>query len=139
MRKLERLRETPSGPVTPEYFAEKARQGWTLSMIEWSRPANGEAGQGEEPPYGTQIGSDCAHLEDNPAEMRTLSLILEKIVQDLPLSRIADELNLAGLATRAGTRWTQPAVFVLLPRLVDVGPRILGHAGWPARRHLPGI
>ncbi len=138
MGKLERIREKPAGPLTPDYFAQKAREGWTLSAVEWTRGGNGTAGGVEETPYGTRIGADCLHLEEDPDEMRTLSLILEKIVQDLPLSRIADELNLAGLRTRQGLRWTQPAIFDLMPRLVDIGPRILGDSGWPARRHLPG-
>lgn len=139
MARLERVRELVAGPLNLEYLDEKARAGWKLAAIEWTREAEGEPGvRVEDLPYGSRVAADCLHLEENPAEMEVLRLIMEKIVEDLPLGRIARELNLGGRRTRDGAEWTQQAVFDLLPRLVDAGPRILEAADWPARRPAPG-
>jgi hypothetical protein len=139
MARLERVREVIPGPVTREHLDEKARAGWKLAAVEWTREVDGEPGVHiEELPYGSRVASDCAHLEENPAEMEVLALIMEKIVEDLPLGRIAGDLNRSGHRTRDGGQWTQQAVFNLLPRLVDTGPRILAAADWPARRPAPG-
>ena len=51
-------------------------------------------------------------------------LALELIVQDFRLSQVATELNRRQYRTRAGTQWNAASVFELLPRLIDVGPRI---------------
>lgn len=139
MARLECVREVISGPFTLDRLEEKARAGWKLAAVEWIRETEGEsdAPRLEEPPYGSRVASDCMHLEENPEEMETLALIMEKIVEDLPLGRIARELNLSGRRTRDGAPWTQQAVFHLLPRLVETGPRILGASDWPERRRLP--
>jgi hypothetical protein len=56
------------------------------------------------------------------------------IVQDLPLSRVADELNRQSFRTRDGFQWSQISVFNLLPRLVEAGPHIFSSQQWTARR-----
>ena len=91
----------------------------------------------EEVPYGMRVASDCMHLEDNETEKQALTLMMDLIVEDWPLSKVAEELNKKGHRTRNGGNWTPGAVFDLLPRLIEVGPRIFSSAEWTARtRHL---
>jgi len=56
------------------------------------------------------------------------------IVDDFPMSGVADELNRQGYRTRKGTKWTAPAVFDLLPRMIEAGPRIFTKDEWVDRR-----
>lgn len=134
----QRLREVLATPLTSEYIEQKAQEGWRLHAVEWERESRGEdvSSQGlvEEIPYGLQIAGDCHHLEENPAEKEVLVLIMEQIVQDQPLSRIADVLNSKGHRTRQGTKWSPVAVFNLMPRLVEAGPRIFSASDWAERR-----
>jgi hypothetical protein len=66
-----------------------------------------------------------------------LILMMDLIVQDAALSLVAEELNRKGFRTRGGAGWTPGAVFDLLPRLIEVGPRIFSSSEWTARtRHL---
>ena len=60
--------------------------------------------------------------------------MLEMIVADRPLSQIAEELNARGLRNRQNHLWTPGAVFDLLPRLIDVGPRLVKSPDWVERR-----
>lgn len=95
------------------------------------------AGQGsmrEEIPYGLKISADCRYLEENADEVRALMLMMEGIVADHRLSTIADDLNQRGLRTRDGELWTQVAVFHMLPRLIDFGPRLFAKEEWRERR-----
>jgi hypothetical protein len=47
---------------------------------------------------------------------------------------VAEELNRRGFRTRAGGDWSPVAVFNLLPRLIEVGPRIFSSEEWIVRR-----
>lgn len=85
-------------------------------------------------PYGLRVAADCVHLEEHPEEKRTLMLIMDLIVDDKPLSEIAVSLNDRGLRTRAGHAWTPAAIFNLLPRTVDAGPRIFSSDAWAEYR-----
>lgn len=67
-------------------------------------------------------------------EREALLVMLELIIQEKPLSRIADELNQRGFRTRLQTNWTPGSVFDLLPRLIEVGPRVLSTEEWVMRR-----
>jgi len=138
MSKLQREREVPSGPLSPEYLSQKASQGWKLTAIEWEREVEDSAQTlTEEVPYGLRVSADCSHLEENAAEKQALILMMDLIVQDAPLSLVAEELNRRGLRTRAGANWTPGSVFDMLPRLIQVGPRIFSSTEWTARtRHL---
>ncbi|MBV9156466.1 MAG: recombinase family protein [Acidobacteriaceae bacterium] len=73
-------------------------------------------------------------MEENPLEITVLMLILEKIVKEKRVTEIAHDLNLEGFRTRAGKTWSATAVFDLLPRLIDAGPRLLKSAEWQQRR-----
>ncbi len=133
MARVERVREVLSSPLTPEYVLYKAESGWKPVAVEWERESAGVEGA-VEVPFGLQVASDCLHLEENPAEMEVLMLVMELIVQDRPISQVADELNRAGQRTRRGLKWGPVEVFELLPRLVEAGPRIFTSEEWKARR-----
>jgi hypothetical protein len=124
--------------LSAEYVARRADEGWRPVAIEWEREGDEAAVIArdvvEEIPYGLQVSSDCHHLEENPAEKEVLVRIMEQIVQDQPISRIASELNRLGLRTRQGTKWSPVAVFNLLPRLIEAGPRIFSSEEWAERR-----
>ncbi len=133
MARFERVREVLSSPLTPEYVQYKAGGGWKPVAIEWERESPVPEGA-IELPFGLQVASDSLHLEENPAEMEILALVMELIVQDRPLSEIAAELNSRGFRTRKGMKWGQVEVFGLMPRLVEVGPRIFNDSDWSERR-----
>ena len=138
MAKVERIRELIGVSVGPEYFQEKAEAGWKLVAIEWQREV--EAGLEEahrfreDVPFGLRVAADCLHLEEDPTERDILVLMMDLIVQDQPLSRVADGLNRAGFRTRQGSAWSPVSVFNMLPRLIEVGPHIFSSEEWMARR-----
>lgn len=141
----QRSRDLVGGPLSLDYFMRRAADGWTLAAIEWAREVEAPEGTTEAPtfeiklepdeiPYGLRIGDDGLHLEPNPVETTVLLLILEKIVMEKRLSQIADDLNLRGFRTRRGTRWTSSTIFDVLPRLIEVGPKLLKSPDWRERR-----
>jgi hypothetical protein len=137
MAKVERVREEIAAQPAPEYWRRMSEAGWRLAAVEWTREVPGPETApetSEEIPYGLQIADDCVHLEENPAEREALLLMLESIVQDRGLTQVANELNQRGFRTRRGTEWTPAAVFNLLPRMIDVGPRVFSQSDWAARR-----
>ena len=144
MAKLERIREVLSKPLEPEYVKQRAEAGWKLVAVEWEREVEaGEKGPRraiEEVPYGLRVGDDCTHLVENPAETQVLIQMLDGIVQDYPFSKVADELNRSGLRTRNGSKWEPVSVYNMLPRLIQVGPRIFSSEEWQARKkHVPAF
>ena len=88
----------------------------------------------EEPPYGLRVCDDCRHLEQDDDEVATMARILAMLSDDVPLSRIAERLNANGRRDRGGRPWNQTAVFELLPRVIEVAPRIYAGADWHGRR-----
>jgi len=136
MSKQERLREALSGSLDVEYLRQRESAGWRLAAVEWVRDT-GETGQTapqEEVPYGLRVGPDCIHLEEDTTEKKAMMLILEMLIQDIRLPQVAVELNRRGFRTRAGTDWSPVAVFNLLPRLIEAGPRIFSSEEWAVRR-----
>jgi hypothetical protein len=141
MSKLQRVREVPSDPLSPDYLNQKAKEGWRLTAVEWEREVEESTASpgplAEEVPYGLRVSADCSHLEENTAEKQALIQMMDLIVQDAPLSLVAEELNRKGFRTRTGANWTPGSVFDMLPRLIQVGPRIFSSTDWTARtRHL---
>lgn len=136
------LRDRVQHPVSLDYFQEKLSTGWKIETIEWSKedgvasynpvslPEPGE----EAAPYGLEIVTESQQLRHNPQEIAVLMTILEMVVADKGVPLIADELNQRGYRTRRGTRWVAPAVFDLLPRMIEMGPQLLTTAEWQARR-----
>jgi Recombinase len=141
MKKVEWVREALTVWPSPDYLKSKESSGWRLVAIEWEREVDTQATTlpptevaAEQIPYGTQIASDCLHLEDNPTEMQILNLLAEMVVQDLSYQRMADTLNDHAFRTRDGKPWTALAVFKLTPRLIEVAPRILSGVEWENRK-----
>jgi Recombinase len=135
----ERVREVLSGPLSQDYVSQKAKQGWKLAALEWEREVEEQPAEGlpQEVPFGLKIAPDGSRLEENTSEKQALILMMDLIVQDCPLSQVAEELNRRGFRTRSGANWSPGAVFDLLPRLIEVGPRIFSSSEWAARtRHL---
>jgi len=145
MAKLERIREAVKGPLDTEYIRKRESEGWRLMAIEWevewARESDATAPSVpteeiglDEPPFGFEVASDCERLKENPSEMEFLLSMMELIIQDISLSKVADELNRKGFRTRKGTEWGPVAVFNMLPRLIELTPRIFASAEWIERR-----
>ncbi|MBB6142252.1 hypothetical protein HNQ77_000190 [Silvibacterium bohemicum] len=139
MAHFERIRDVISGPFSPEIMRQRTAAGWQLVSIEWRRelPENETPSEGaynEEIPYGLRISDDCQRLEVDPAENQALTLMMELLVQDFPLSSVASDLNEKGFRARSGKPWSAPSVFNMMPRLIDVGPRLFSTDEWESRR-----
>ena len=138
MANVERIRQVLSSPFGAEEFRNQTEQGWKVVAIEWERELAEELPQTpppeEEPPFGLQVSKDNEQLEVNPTEREALFLMMELTVQEGPYSRIAEELNRRGFRTRQGRNWSPVSVFQMLPRLIEVGPRIFSTEEWQERR-----
>jgi len=138
MARVERIRELIRVSVGPEYFKEKTEAGWKLVAVEWQREIEGGLEEPhtfiEDVPFGLRVAADCQHLEEDPRERDILVLMMDLIVQDQPLSKVADGLNQAGFRTRQGSPWSPVSVFNMLPRLIEAGPHIFSSEEWTARR-----
>ncbi len=138
MAKKERVWEPLSGLPTLEYLMQRMQNGWRPAAIEWERdivaPGSVEQIYREEIPYGLQVSPDCTGLVEHPTERETITVALDMIVDDCPLSRVAAELNARGLKTREGTPWTPSDLFTMLPRMIQVGPRLFTSEQWVTRR-----
>jgi hypothetical protein len=135
----ERMRQEVPETFGPEEIARRAQDGWKLVAVEWERelPETEAGGRSpEEVPFGLQVSKDAARLEPNPQEQEVLTLMMELTVQDGPYWAIAEELNRRGYRTRRGEKWTPVSVFQMLPRLIEVGPRIFSTREWQERRNL---
>jgi len=137
MAKKERIRESLTGLPTLEYLTSRIELGWRPSAIEWERdilPEGAAATWREEIPYGLQVSDDCTGLVENPAEREIITIAIDMVVDDQPLSRIAAELNKRNYRTRSGREWTPSDLFSLLPRMIQVGPKLFTSEEWTTRR-----
>jgi len=139
MPNFERIRDVISGPFSPDVIRQRTAAGWQMVSIECRRelPESESPTPGafsEDIPYGLRISDDCQRLEIDPVENRTLMLMMELIVQDLPYSSIVSDLNEKGLRMRDGRPWTRVAVFNMTPRLIEVGPRLFSTEEWNKAR-----
>jgi hypothetical protein len=139
MANVERVREFLSTPPESEYFRQKVKSGWRLVSIDWERDAPSaqpaKPAAPEEVPFGLKIADDCQHLTEQPPEKQALIRMMEMVVQDQPLSHVAAELNRSGYRMRSGAPWTPSALFDLLPRLIEAGPKILTDEEYVSRKH----
>jgi hypothetical protein len=137
MAQQERLRDVLSGPLDPDQIKQRTAQGWQLTALEWQR---GEAASGAESkgydnvPYGLRVAADCLSLEENPQEVAVLMLMMNLLISDKPFSSVANELNESGFKTRAGAEWSPVSVFNMLPRLIEMGPRIFSSEDWESHK-----
>lgn len=138
MARRERVREAVEGSLDAEYLKQRAQAGWKLVGVEWERevPEAEPAPEARlaDAPYGMRVAGDCERLEDDPEEMQFLLSMMELIIQDISISKVAEELNRRGYRTRKGTEWGPVAVFNMLPRLIELTPRIFASEEWVERR-----
>lgn len=138
MARFERVREAVKSPLHLEHFTQRAESGWRLVALEWERELPGEtepvSRRLEPVPFGLRVAEDCMHLEENPLEMQILTVMMELIVRDFTISRIAAELNLREFRTREGTEWSALSVFRTLPRVIEVAPQVHSSEDWAERR-----
>jgi hypothetical protein len=142
MKKHERIREKVTILPTSMYLSKMHDAGWSLVALEWEReieisgtpePSDEPVGS-EEIPFGLRIAGDGHHLEDDPLEMQTLKFLAELIVQDVSFKSMADALNVRDYRTRSGAAWNPASIFRLIPRLIEVTPRILSGGEWDSRK-----
>ena len=137
MGHTERMRQVLEGPLTADELDRRAAEGWRPVAVEWERigaPAAPSVPVKQQVPYGLRVSDDHQHLEEHAEEVQVMLAVLEGIVEDRSMSRIAEELNRRGFLMRSGEAWTQSGVFELLPRLIDFGPRLFSHQEWIERR-----
>jgi hypothetical protein len=137
MKSKKRVREELTALPGLEYWNEKVKAGWRLVAVEWERESEGPGTSvetWEEVPYGLKVAEDCTHLVENPLEREAMTLMLELLLADKPMSDVAESLTQGGFRTRHGSRWTAAAVFDLLPRLIEVSPSIYPSQDWAERR-----
>jgi hypothetical protein len=139
MAYFERVRDVLAGPFSPEIIEQRSTAGWQLVSIEWRRElpdseAPTEGAYAEEIPYGLRISDDCKRLEVHPGENQALLLMMDLLAQDFSYSAIVSDLNEKGFRQRSGRPWTRIAVFNMMPRLIEVGPRIFSSEEWEKRR-----
>jgi hypothetical protein len=138
MARLERIRESLEGKLDPEYLKQRQQGGWRIVGVEWERETEADSERApvrtEPVPFGTRVSGDCENLEENPSEMQFLLSMMELIIQDISLTKVAEELNKKGFRTRQGTDWGPVAVFNMLPRLIELTPKIFKSQEWVERR-----
>ena len=141
MARTERWRESVSELPTEQELRQRATQGWKLAAVEWRRdaPADRDVPEDEprlsETPYGLCTSDGGLELEAERTEEQALQLMLGLVIDDShSLASVAEELNRRGFRTRAGSRWSQGAVFRMMPRLVEVAPSIFARPDWSPER-----
>jgi hypothetical protein len=135
MAHFERIRDVISGPFSSDVIGQRTAAGWQLVSIEWRRElpdweAPTEGAFGEDIPYGLRISDDCERLEIEPTENQALMLMMDLLGQDFSYSHIVSDLNEKGFRTRDGKPWSRVAVFNMMPRLIEVGPRLFSSEEW---------
>ena len=138
MARTERMREVLAGPLTTSDLERRAKEGWSAVAVIWERRVSGDQPSPpkitEPVPYGLKISEDCLSLEEDMHERDALLAIMEMIIQDKPLPEVAESLNQRGFRTRQRLNWTPGSVFDMLPRLIEVGPRVFTSEEWIVRR-----
>ncbi|HEX7727708.1 MAG TPA: recombinase family protein [Terracidiphilus sp.] len=139
MAYFERMRDVVSEAFSPDVIQQRRGAGWQMVAIEWRRElpdteAPTEGCFNEEIPYGLRVSDDCKRLEVEPREHQALLLMMELLVQDFSYSSIVSDLNEKGFRQRDERPWTRVAVFNMMPRLIEVGPRMFSSEEWERRR-----
>ena len=139
MAYFERMRDAISEPFSPEIIRQRTATGWQMVSIEWRRElpdteAPPDGAFNEDIPFGLRISDDCKRLEVDPHENQVLLLMMDLLAQDFSYSSIVNDLNEKGFRTREGRPWSRVAVFNMMPRLIEVGPRLFSSEEWEKRR-----
>jgi len=140
MANYERIRDVVAAPFSQQIIEQRTSSGWQLVSLEWRRelPADELPTDGafsEAIPYGLRISDDCSRLESDPNEHNALLLMMDLLVQDFSYSAIVSDLNEKGFRTRSGQPWNRVAVFNMMPRLIEIGPRLFSSEEWETRRY----
>ena len=135
MAYFERIRDVVSGPLSPEVMRQRMASGWQMVSIEWRRELPDsetptEGAYNEDIPYGLRISEDCLRLEVDPTENQAMMLMMELLGQDFSYSSIVSDLNEKGFRMRDGKPWNRVAVFNMMPRLIEAGPRMFSSDAW---------
>jgi hypothetical protein len=135
MAHFERIRDVISGPFSPEVIQQRTAAGWQMVSIEWrrelpERETPTEGAYNEDIPYGLRISEDCLRLEVHPTENQAMMLMMELLGQDFTYSSIVSDLNEKGFRMRDGSPWNRVAVFNMMPRLIEAGPRMFSSGDW---------
>lgn len=138
MAYFERMRDIVSEPFSSDVIRQRAAAGWQMVAIEWRRelpdaeaPAEGEFD--EDVPYGLRVSDDCRRLESDPTERQALMLMMDLVTQDCSYAEIVAALNERSFRMRNGKPWNRVAVFQMIPRLIEVGPRFFSSEEWDER------
>jgi hypothetical protein len=138
MAYFERMRDIVSGPFSPDLIRQRTAAGWQMVAVDWRRelpdaeaPTEGEFD--EEVPYGLRVSDDCKRLESDPIERQVLMQMMDLVTQDSSYSEIVAQLNSKGYRMRNGQPWNRVAVFRMIPRLIEVGPRFFSSGEWAER------
>jgi len=129
MSYFERVKDRISDPLSPTLITERLNAGWQLVSIEWRRElpeseAPHESEHSEEIPYGLRLSDDSLRLEIDPHENSVLMQMMDLLSQDFSYSQIVSDLNEKGLRTRANSPWDRVSLHKMMPRLIEVGPRL---------------
>jgi len=147
MAESERIYERCNGALDPQYVREREAAGWRLVGVEWEREAAASADAATAPsqaaqelPFGARVVPEGGQLVEDANEIQFLYSVMELIIQDISIVKVADELNRRGFRTRTGNEWGPVAIFNLLPRLIELTPRIFRSEEWAKRRkHLTPV
>lgn len=138
MAYFERTRDIVSEPLSLDVIQQRTAAGWQMVAIEWRREspdaeASTDGDFDEDIPFGLRISDDCMRLETDPVEHQVLMLIMEGVAMDSSYAEIAARLNEKSFRMRSGQPWNRVAVFGMIPRLIDVGPRFFSSTEWVER------
>lgn len=132
MTKRDRLREAIHGKLDLDDMQHKYAAGWRLVGLEWERDAKNTPEKPpsilRELPSGRPVPADRRRREE--MEMKALETMMERIVHDISLRRMTEELNRAGFTSRGGKPWTAILVFRVFPELIEVTPEIFDRSPW---------
>jgi hypothetical protein len=138
MAYFERMRDVVSEPLSSDIIRQRAAAGWQMVAIEWRRelpdaeaPTSREFD--EDVPYGLRVSDDCKRLESDSAERQVLMLMMDLLTQDCSYAEIVAGLNEKGFRMRNGQPWNRIAVFQMVPRLIELGPRFFSSEEWAER------
>ncbi|MBB5060276.1 hypothetical protein HDF16_005012 [Granulicella aggregans] len=136
---FERSRDVISGPFSADLITERQRAGWQMLSIEWRRERpesepSSEIEAADEIPYGLRLSADCTRLEADPVENKVLLQMMDLLGNDFSYASIVSDLNERGLRMRNGSPWTRVGVFKMMPRLIEVGPRLFAEDEWKNRK-----
>lgn len=133
--RTQRERQVVNAPVEAQELQRRAKEGWRVVAVEWERDLpQTQPDLSDQVPFGLQLSPETAILELNPNEWQALILMMDMTVQEGPYWTIAEELNRRGFRTREGQPWTPISVFQMLPRLIEIGPKIFATDEWRKRR-----